>query len=433
MAIEMIGLLGVLGMFFLMILRVPIAIAMAAPALIGILHLKGLSPLIAAVESNVWTQSNNYTLSTIPMFILMGELLFVSGVTNELFSTFRVWFGKLRGGLGMATIAASAGFAAASGSSVATTGTMGVITSKEMITSGYDKTLAGGSIVAGGTLGILIPPSTILILYGMLTGESIGKLLIAGIVPGILLTIFFMMTIAISVMFNPTLAPKGESNTWKERIKSLRHTVWILILFAIVIGGMYLGWFSPTEAAGIGAFASLVIALIRKKLTRRTLVVALSNTVKSTGFLFAIVLGSFILNYFLVITRLANKIAAFITESALSAGVIFLLIVIMYIILGAIMDSLSMIVITIPILLPIIQALDFDLIWFGIVIVLVVEMGLITPPVGMNCYVLNGVAPDLKIEQIFKGALRFVVPILLLVALLYAFPEIVLYLPNKMY
>lgn len=433
MDIETIGLLGVLSMFVLMVLRVHIAIAMAIPALFGIFYLKGMGPLFAAIESNVWTQANNYTLSTIPMFILMGELLFVSGVTNELFTTFRAWFGKLRGGLGMATIAASAGFAAASGSSIATTGTMGVITSKEMLDSGYDKTLTGGSIVAGGTLGILIPPSTILILYGMLTGESIGKLLIAGILPGILLTILFILTISVSVWINPKLAPKGEGTTWLERISSLRHTIWILILFAIVIGGMYLGWFSPTEAAGMGAFISLIIALIRKKLNWSNLVEAFSNTVKSTGFLFAIVLGSFILNYFLVITRLPNLIADFISGTALSAGMIFLLIIIMYIILGALMDSLSMIVITIPILLPIVQALGFDLVWFGIIVVLVVEMGLITPPVGMNCFVLNGVAPELKIEQIFKGAMRFVVPILVLVGLLYAFPDIALFLPNMMF
>jgi C4-dicarboxylate transporter, DctM subunit len=433
MAVETIGLMAILAMFLLMVLRVPIAIAMGVPALVGIIYIKGAVTLSAAIESIVWTHSTSYALSTIPMFILMGELLFVAGITNELFTTFRAWFGRLRGGMGMATIAASAGFAAASGSSIATTGTMGVITSKEMLQAGYAKTLTGGSIVAGGTLGILIPPSTILILYGMLTGESIGKLLIAGIFPGILLTLLFILTIAISVKINPNLAPLGESSTWKERIYSLRHTVWIIVLFAVVIGGMYLGWFSPTEAAGIGALGALIIALIRKKMTWRHLILVFTNTLKTTGFLFAIVLGSFVLNYFLVITRLPNLIATFITDSGLSPGVIFLLIIIMYLILGAIMDSLSMIVITIPILLPIIQGLGFDLIWFGIIIVLVVEAGLITPPVGMNCFVLNGVAPELKIEEIFKGALRFVIPILVLVTLLYFIPEIVLYLPSKMF
>ncbi|WP_423798631.1 TRAP transporter large permease [Neobacillus sp. SAB-20_R2A] len=433
MAVETIGLIAITSMFILMVLRIPIAIAMGVPALFGIMYLKGMGTLSAAIESIVWTHSTNYALSTIPMFILMGELLFVAGITNELFTTFRAWFGRLRGGLGMATIAASAGFAAASGSSIATTGTMGVITSKEMLKAGYAKTLTGGSIVAGGTLGILIPPSTILILYGMLTGESIGKLLIAGIFPGILLTLFFILTIAITVKMNPHLAPTGESSTWSERIYSLRHTIWIIVLFAVVIGGMYLGWFSPTEAAGIGALGALIIALIRQKLTWGNLIEVFSNTLKTTGFLFAIVLGSFLLNYFLVITRLPNLIATFIKDSGLSPGVIFLLIIIMYLILGAIMDSLSMIVITIPILLPIIQGMGFDLIWFGIIIVLVVEAGLITPPVGMNCFVLNGVAPELKIEEIFKGALRFVIPILVLVTLLYFIPEIVLYLPSRMF
>lgn len=433
MSIEFIGLLAIIGMLFLMAIRVPIAIAMAVPALIGIFYLKGLNPLLTAIESIIWTQSNNYTLSTIPMFILMGELLFVSGVTNELFSTFRTWFGRLRGGLAIATIAASAGFSAASGSSVATTATMGMITSKEMTNAGYNKSLAGGSIVAGGTLGILIPPSTILIIYGMLSGESIGKLLIAGIVPGILLTLLFILTIVIIVMIKPSFAPKGESSSWKERFYSLKNTVWILVLFFIVIGGMYLGWFSPTEAAGIGAFISLVITVVRRKLTFKTLINALANTVKTTGFLFAIVLGSFILNYLLIITRLPNLIIDFISGLGLTAGMLFVFIVVMYILLGAVMDSLSMIVITVPILLPIIEVFEFDLIWFGIILVLLIEMGLITPPVGMNCFVLNGVASDLKIQDIFKGGLIFVLPILLLVIILYFFPEIILYLPNQMF
>lgn len=433
MAVEIVGLIGVLSMLALMALRVPIAIAMMIPALIGTVYLKGWGTLATSVESTVWMHSFNYTLSTIPMFILMGELLFVSGVTDELFAAFRSWFGKVRGGLSLATIGASAAFAAASGSSVATTGTIGVISSKEMLKANYNRRLIGGSIVAGGTLGILIPPSNILIIYGMLTGESIGKLLIAGILPGILLTVLFMITISLSVLINPQLAPRGESSTWRERFVSIKNVLWILVLFVIVIGGMYLGWFSPTEAAGVGAFGSFVIALIRRKLTWTNLVEALANTLKTTGFLFAILLGAFILNYFLVITKLANLIATTVTSSGFSPGVIFCLIIVMYLILGAIMDSLSMIVITIPVLLPVIQALEFDLIWFGIIIVLVVEMALITPPVGMNCFVLNGVAPELKLDEIFRGALRFVVTILVLVVILYYFPEITLFLPNRMF
>lgn len=433
MSVEMIGVIGVLSMFVLMALRVPIAIAMVLPAVVGIYYLKGGVSLATTIESIFWTQSTNYALSTIPMFILMGEFLFVSGVTNDLFYTFRKWFGHFRGGMAIATIGASAGFAAASGSSIATTGTIGVITAKEMLKAGYDKALTGGSIVAGGTLGILIPPSTILILYGMLTGESIGKLLIAGIIPGILLTLLFILTIVISVALNPKLAPKGESSSWKERFSSLKYTIWILGLFIVVIGGMYIGLFSPTEAAAVGAFGSFLIAAVRRKMSWENCKISLVNTLKSTGFLFAIVLGSFSLNHLLVITHLPGALVSFITDLDMSKWMIFIIIIIIYIILGAFMDSLSMVVITVPILLPVVQSLGFDLIWFGIVVVLVIEMGLITPPVGMSCFVLNGVVKELDLGTIFKGAFRFLIPILVLLALLYIFPNIVLYLPNKMF
>ncbi|SEA32361.1 TRAP transporter, DctM subunit [Thalassobacillus cyri] len=432
MSLEFIGIVGILIMFLLMFLRIPIAISMALPAVLGIYYLRGWGVLSTAVETIVWDHSFNYTLITIPMFIFMGELLFAAGISSELFSTFRIWFGKLRGGLAMATIGSSAIFAAASGSSLATTGTMGVISSKEMQKANYAKTLSGGSIVAGGTLGILIPPSTILIIYGMLTEQSIGSLLIAGIVPGVLLTVLFIFTIILTVKLNPKLAPIGSSYSWKERISAVRHIFWVLILFLLVIGGMYLGLFSPTEAAGVGAFGSFLIALIRKKVNWEVFLQASTNTVKTTGFLFAIILASFILNYFLALTRLPMVLASLFNNSSLSPGLIFLGIVIMYILLGAVMDTMAMIVVTIPIVLPVIEVLDFNLIWFGVVIVLVIEMALISPPIGMNCFVLNGVASDLKLESIFKGSFLFMIPIIVTVGILYFFPEVALYLPNTM-
>lgn len=416
-----------------MMLRVPIAMALAIPGFLGVLYLKGWTPLATAIESVVWSNSFNYTFSTIPMFVLMGEFLFLSGISSELFTTFRAWFGKLRGGLAMATIGASAGFAAASGSSLATTGTMGVVTSKEMLKANYNKSFAGGSIVAGGTLGILIPPSTMFIIYGMLTGESVGKLLIAGIIPGILLTTLFIVTIAIAVKVQPGLAPIGEHSSWKDRFLSLKNTIWVFALFALVIGGMYLGWFSPTEAASIGALGAFIIALIRKKMNWSKLLESLALTLQTTGFLFAIALSAFIINYFLVISGVPNLLVTTIADSGLSPGAVFFLLIIMFLILGAFMDSLSIIVVTVPILIPVLQALGFDLIWFGVICVLVVEMALITPPVGGNCFVLKGVAPQFKIEEIFKGALIFVIPILVLIGLIYFIPEIATYLPNKMY
>lgn len=432
MSVELVGFIGLIVMFILMFLRVPIAIAMAIPAFIGIVYIRDINVLFSAIETIVWNHSFSYTLVTIPMFVLMGEFLFVSGISSELFMVFRNWFGKYRGGLALGTIGASAVFAAASGSSLATTGTMGVIASKEMKDAGYAPTLSSGAIVAGGTLGILIPPSTMFIIYGMMTEQSIGKLLIAGIIPGILLTLMFMLTVYISVLFNPELAPKGEKTSWRERFTSLRHVIWILILFTVVIGGMYAGWFSPTEAAGVGAFGAFIIAFVRRKLTWNNLIKAMLRTLRTTGFLFAIMLSAFILNYFMAITKLPMILADFLTGLNLSTGLIFLLIVIMYIALGAVMDTFAMIVVTIPIVLPLVEALGFDLIWFGVIIILVVEMALISPPIGMNCFVLKGVVDDLELSDIFKGALRFMIPILVLILLLYFFPNIALYLPNRM-
>ncbi|MDQ0269684.1 TRAP transporter large permease [Cytobacillus purgationiresistens] len=434
MSVEMIGLLGIILMFILMFLKVPIAISMVVPAIIGIVYLKGWNTLATAVETITWDHSFSYTLSTIPMFVLMGELLYICGISTELFNTFRIWLSRLKGGLGMATIGSSAVFAAASGSSLANTATMGVIASKEMLNAGYNKALTGGTIVAGGTLGVLIPPSTLFILYGMMTEQSIGQLLVAGIIPGIMLMALYMLTVYIAVLIKPDLAPTIKMKvTWKERFVSLKSTIWILMLFGIVIGGMYVGWFNPTEAAGIGAFCTFIIALIRRKLTLASLLQALSATLRTTGFLFAIIIMAFILNYFLTITRLPLVLADVLNGLSLPPFALFVIIILMYILLGMVMDALAMVVVTLPIILPLIQLIGLDLIWFGVIIVLVMEMAMITPPVGMNCFVLKGAAPELSLEQIFKGATLFLVPILLLIVILYIFPDLALYLPSNMY
>jgi C4-dicarboxylate transporter, DctM subunit len=433
MSVEVIGILGVLLMFALMFLRVPIAISMMVPGILGVIYLRGWPAVEASIESIIWTHSFSYTFSTIPMFMLMGELLFISGISTDLFDTFRKWLGHFKGGLATSTIGASALFAAASGSSVASTGTMGVIAHKEMQKSGYDDKFSSGTIAAGGTLGILIPPSGAFIIYGILTEQSIGKLLIAGIIPGIILSMLFIITIIVTVKLQPHLAPQQTIKySWKEKFVSLKSTSWIIILFAIVIGGMYAGWFSPTEAAGIGAGVSVILAMIKRKLNFKSLVQALERTLKTTGFVFSIILGAFVLNYFLALTGLPKAMATAITSTNLPAWAIIALILIMYIILGAVMDSLAMIVITMPIIAPIITALGFDLIWFGVWIVVIIELALITPPIGMNCFVLKGAVPELRLEDIFKGAMRFVVPIIVMLILLVVFPDIAIWLTEKM-
>ena len=434
MSVEMVGIIGIVLMFVMMFLKVPISISMAVPAMLGIVYLKGWNALTTAIETIIWDHSFSYTLSTIPMFILMGELLFICGISTELFTAFRLWLSKLKGGLGMATIGSSALFAAASGSSLANTATMGVIASKEMVKQGYNKSLTGGSIVAGGTLGVLIPPSTLFIVYGTMTEQSIGQLLVAGIVPGIVLMLMYMLTVYIIVLIKPELAPSTQVKiSWKERFSSLKSTSGILLLFAIVVGGMYLGWFNPTEAAGIGAFVTLLFALKRKKLSFSNFVEAMSKTLKTTGFLFAILLLAFLLNYFLTVTRVPFLLAEFLNGLSLPNYALFAMIILIYVLLGAVMDGLAMIVITIPVILPLIKVMELDLIWFGVIIVLVIELAAISPPVGMNCFVLKGAAPELSMGEIYKGAIMFMIPIFVLIGILYIFPELVMYLPNNMY
>lgn len=432
MGTEHVGLIVVVFVFILMFLRVPIVVAMAIPGFLGVIYLKGWNTLLALLESLIWEKSYDYTLSTIPLFVLMGQLLFTAGFSDELFTAFKNWFGRLKGGLGMATIGASAMFASSSGSSLATTGTIGVVAAKEMLNSGYSKSLTGGSIVAGGTLGILIPPSTMFIIYGIITEQSIGKLLMAGIIPGILLTLFFMLTIYICILIKPDLVNdvRAPKVSWAEKFRSLKVNIWITLIFILVMGGIYFGWFTVTEAAGIGALGSFVVALIRGKLTVKTFNEAIFSTLKTTGFIFAIIIGAFSLNFVLTITRIPNLLSNFLDSHNFSPAMIITLIVVMYIILGAIMDSMSMIVVTIPVLLPTLELMGFDLIWFGVIIVLLVEISMISPPVGMNCFVLNGVAKDLDIGSIFRGALIFMLPIIALIILLSIFPEIALFIPN---
>jgi C4-dicarboxylate transporter DctM subunit len=431
-SVETVGLLGLGLMFLLMFLRVPIAVAMALPGIFGAWYLRGWEPMTTMLNTVVWSHSYSFTLTTIPMFVLMSELIYLSGISSELFGVFRKWFGALKGGLALATVGASAIFAAACGSSVASTATMGIVASKEMQKAGYSDTLSSGAVVAGGTLGILIPPSTAFIIYGMLTEESIGKLLIAGILPGLLLTFLFMLTVFGAVWLRPNLGPAVERSSWLERFIALRSILWVAVLFVVVIGGMYMGIFGPTEAAGVGAFGAMTIALVRRRLSWHSLLESLTNTVKVTGFLFAIILGAFILNYFLAITRLPANLAQYISALDWSPVAVLVVILLLYLFLGAIMDALAMVVITIPIILPTVKALGFDIIWFGVIVVVMIEMALISPPVGMGCFVLKGVNPSLRMESIYQGGLLFMLPIFALIALLVAFPDIALLLPRLM-
>lgn len=426
-----VGTLGLCAMFVLLFLRVPVAVSILLTSSLGILYLSGPTVLETSIRSVVWEHSQSYGLVTIPMFVLMGEALHESGITHRLYGAFRSWMGHVHGGLAVATIGASGIFAAASGSSIATAGTMGPVASREMTDAGYSRSYAGGTIVAGAGLGILIPPSTLLIIYGTLTEESIGRLLIAGILPGILLVGLLALTAWFAVVLRPALGPVSTKSTLRDQVRGIGDVTPTILVFIIIMGGMFLGIFSPTEASAIGAVGAVIIGMTLGSLNLRTLWIALLRTVRTTGFLFAILLASFVMNYFLAVTGVPYAIADWLAALDASPFVIFLLIILMYLFLGAVMDSLAMVVVTVPIIYPITMALGFSNIWFGIIVVLLIEIALITPPLGMNCFVLAGVT-DFKLQEIFKGAAIYLVPMVATVFLLYFFPQIALFLPDRM-
>ena len=426
-----VGVLGLCVMFLLIFLRVPVAVSMILVSGSGILYVSGPVVLEASIRSVVWEHSQSYGLVTIPMFVLMGETLHSSGITHRLYGAFRSWIGHVRGGLAVATIGASGIFAAASGSSLATASTMGVVASREMTNAGYSRSYAGGTIVAGGGLGILIPPSTLLIIYGTLTEESIGELLIAGILPGIMLVGLLAFTAWLVVVVRPNLGPVGAKSRANEKLRAIGNVIPTVLLFVVVMGGMFLGLFSPTEASAVGAVGAMVIGSTLGSLNLNTLWVSLLRTVRTTGFLFAILLAAFVMNYFLAVTGVPYVIAESLAGLDVSRLAIFLFIVLVYLLLGAVMDSLAMVVITVPIIFPIIVELGFSNIWFGIIVVILVEIALITPPMGMNCFVLAGVT-DLKLEEVFKGAAIYLIPLFAAVFILYLFPQVALFLPERM-
>ncbi|WP_419959195.1 TRAP transporter large permease [Psychrobacillus sp. BM2] len=430
MSNEMIGVLFIIVMFLLLTIRVPVAISMAVPAIVGILFMRDWNVLVNVIDLTIMKNSLSYTMTTIAMFVLMGELMNSSGISNSLYGTFKVWFGKVRGGMALATVTAGAMFAASSGSSIATTASLGSIASKEMINNNYSKALTSGSIIAGGSLGILIPPSTFMVLYGVIAQQHIGKLLIAGLLPGLLLTLLYIITVVIYVKIHPNAADIGQGSSWSNRFKSLSSILPIAILFTFVIGGLFIGLFGPTEAASMGAFGAAIIALIKRKLTFKVIVEVLEKTLKTVGTLFGILLSALFLNSFIVQSGLPAYLNDFLTGLTLAPVYIFIIIVLMYIILGAFMDAMAAMLVTFPIVLPLIESLGYDLIWFGVVMCILMELALISPPIGMSIFVLNGVAPELGLGNIYKGALAFSIPILVLIVLVYIFPDIILLLPG---
>jgi tripartite ATP-independent transporter DctM subunit len=431
-AANWIGLIGIAALLLLMALRMPIGVAMLLVGIVGFGVLNGFPAALAALGTYPYQYAAVYDFAVIPLFVLMGNLGSVSGMARDLYTAAYAWIGHMRGGLAHATILACAGFAAVSGSSVASAVTMGKVCLPEMRRYNYSHRLSTGVIAAGGTLGILIPPSTAFVIYGLLTEQSIGRLLLAGILPGILLAAIFMITVAIWMYFQPQYGPPGPRAGWSERQKTLTRAAPMLTIVLVSIGGIYLGVFTPSEAAAVGATLALGYAFWQRSLGDGGLSRILVETVSTTALVFLILIGALVFGPFLALSGLPEEIAKWLASLDVPRVVILIIVLAVYVALGTWMEGFSMLVLTLPIVIPIMQALGYDLIWFGVIMVIVLEMGLIDPPVGINVFIVKGLVPDVPMTEIFKGVIPFWFAMMVCIAILIAFPEIALVIPNTM-
>ena len=424
--------IGLLAMLILAFARVPLAIAMGLVGFAGLWWMRGLNPALASVTSTVYEAGFEYTLSVVPLFILMGNFVTRAGMSRELYRAAYTLVGHFRGGLAMATVMACAGFGSVCGSSIATAATMTKVAYPSMKGHGYSGQLAAGAIAAGGTLGILIPPSTILVIYGLVTETSIGKLFAAGMVPGLLAVFMMCLTISYITWRDPSSGPAAERSSWAERFDAMKDVWAVAVLFVIVMGGIYGGVFTTTEGAGIGAFGAFVIALLRKSLNVSVTLDILIESARTTGMLFMILVGALVFANFVNFTTLPSDLKNLVSTHNISPVAVMIAICAIYIVLGAAMEELSMVLLTLPVFFPLVVSLGFDPVWFGIVIVLVVMIGLISPPVGMNMFVVRNMLPELSTATIFKGVMPFVYTLVVVLALLVAFPQIALFLPQAL-
>ncbi len=407
-----------------------IGLALLAVGTVGYAAAVNPTAAIGLLRTIPATQAGSYALMVVPMFVIMGNFAFEAGLSEGLYNAGSKWLSRLPGSLACGTVAACAAFGAICGSCAATAATMGTISVREMRKYGYADKLSTGSVAMGGTLGVMIPPSTPMIVYAIMAECSIGRLFAAGILPGVLLAAMCILTIILLVKLDPTLAPKPTASTWRERLRSLRGLFWVVLLFGVVLGGMFAGFFTVNQAAAVGAALSAVVTAARGRLTWAVFVRVIKTSVKTAAMTFLILIGAAVFCNFLAITGLPGKLAAAIAGMNVSKYVVIAIMTLIYLFLGAIMDELPMIMLTVPIFLPIIRALGFDPIWFGIYVVLVMELGAITPPVGLNCFIISGVARDVSLGTIYRGCLPFCVTILAAIVVVTALPDIALILPR---
>lgn len=433
MSPSLIGAAGVLALFALLILRVPVWISLILVGLFGNAIVLGWQGAFALAGTAPFDVASSYTLSVVPLFILMGEVASESRMSAELFKAARVILSGFRGGLAVATLAASAIFGAVSGSSLANAATMTRIALPELRKAGYDDGLSTGCIAAGGSTDILIPPSIILVIYAAIAELSVPKLLAAGLIPGLVLTALYMAVALVVVRLWPHYAPDRDNFSWRERIGALREPWQFLALFFVTIGGIYAGVFSPTEAASFGAFGAILLGLLGRRMTLRDLIRAIETTVVVSGILFVIVMGANMFSFFIVQTHLPELLLDGARALNLSGLMVMVIIILGYIVLGCFLEGIGMVLITVPVFQPIVAQFGYDPIWFAIIVVIMVEVGLIHPPVGMNLFVIQAQAPDVKITAIYRGIIPFLVAPLILIVLLFLFPALALWLPRALY
>ena len=425
-----VGIIGILVLVALLFLSFPVAFCMALVGLLGFGYLVSPAAGLNIIIKDFYTVFSSYDLTVVPLFVFMGQILFYAGISRKLYDAAFTWFGHYKGGLAMATVGACASFSAICGSTNATAATMASVALPEMKRLKYRDELATGVVAAGGSLGILIPPSVIFIVYGIMTEQSIGKLFMAGILPGILLSLLFVLAIYIWVSLRPEIAPRIEKQSFKKRMRSLSGLVEVLVLFVLVMGGLFVGIFTPTEAGAVGAFGGLVIPLVSRQLSWGGFLEAVYSSTRTTCMILMIVAGATVFGHFLAVTTIPHTLSGWVVGLPLPPWGIMLVIMFFFLIGGCFMDALGMILLTIPIFYPVAIAIGYDPIWFGVVIVLVTELGVITPPVGINVYVVSGIAKDVPLEVIFKGTLPFVLALCTYLLVMTLFPQIALYLPS---
>jgi len=434
MSPEIVGIIGITILLLLFAFRMPIGLSMLLVGFLGYCYLTSTQAGLTKLGIDPYVTASSYSLSVVPLFILMGMFLSYGGLGRDLYQAVNTWVGHLRGGMAMATIGACAAFAAVSGSTTATAATMATVALPEMKRYGYHDKLATACVAAGGTLGILIPPSVILVLYGILTFEPIGKLLIAGILPGLLQAALFMATIYLQVKRNPSLAPLHPKTNFRERLISLKIVWPVLVLFLLVMGGIYFGVFTPTEAGAVGAFGAFIFSIATRHFSRESLVGSLDQAARTTAMIFLIVIGATVFGHFLAITKIPFEVSALVAGLGVSRYVIMALILFLLVFLGCFMEGIAILVLTMPILYPLVVVdLGFDGIWFGIIMVIMLNIGLVTPPVGLNVYITGGVAKDVPLQTIFRGVIPLWIAMIVCAALLIAFPQIATFLPSLMH